>query len=121
MAVAVMVVAVAVIVTVSVPIPTMVVFEAAPVSLPVTRKKLLAIVMRRYPHGPGIRWAAPIPFVPPVVSANRIPVALNPNIVWTGARRLYRDYARGRGSADTDANREIGGQSGSDRHENQKK
>ena len=48
-----MVVAVAAIVTVSVPIPTMVVFEAAPVSLPVTREEMLAIVMRRYPYGAG--------------------------------------------------------------------
>ena len=112
-------VVIAVIVAVMIAIPPVIVLEPAATTVPITREEPLAIMMRRYPYGAGIRWAGPIPVMPPVVSANRIPVALNPIVIWTGAGRLHCDHARGRGSADTDADREIGRQGGSNRHENQ--
>ena len=80
-----MVITVAITISVSISIPVVVMFKPPPIPFPIARKELLAVVMRLYPSSTFIRWQGPIPFVPTVMSADRIPIPTNPHIPRAGA------------------------------------
>lgn len=65
----------------SIPIPVVIVFNAAAVSLPVARVISFAIVARRNPTRSLVGWPSPIPFVPFVMPARRIPIARHPHVL----------------------------------------
>ena len=71
-------------VAVSIPIPVVIVSNAAAVSLPVARVISLAIVARRNPTRSLVRWPSPIPFVPSVMPAHRIPITRHPSVLTSG-------------------------------------
>jgi hypothetical protein len=75
------VVVVAILVTVVVLVPMVVVFEAAMVSVPVTRIKLLSIMVGFNPSRAFIRRPRPVAVMPPVVVADRIPVTAYPGVL----------------------------------------
>jgi hypothetical protein len=63
-------------------VPTMIVFDPASFSGPVTRKEPFAVVMRNHPIGSLIRGACPVPLMPFVVMSHRIPIAFHPYELW---------------------------------------
>jgi hypothetical protein len=88
-------------------VPTMIVFEVSTVTLPVTRKELLPIVMRCDPAGTFIRRSRPIGVVPPIVPPVGIPIAIDPGKSGAGLRRVNPDHTRARWRADSDSNRNL--------------
>lgn len=107
--IAVMVVAVAPVVAVSIPVPMMIVLKPTAAAFPIAFEEPLAVMMGRHPYGARIRRAGPISVMPPVVVANRIPVALNPCPLRTGTGRQNSNHAWGWRGADLDADGEVCG------------
>ena len=100
----VVVVAIEVPIVVVVLVPAMVVGDVAAVSIPVTVKVALSIVMRLHPVCAGVCRAGPVSLVPLVVAAHWIPVASNPGIAFARAARLNSDNAGRRRRADPHSN-----------------
>jgi hypothetical protein len=73
------VILVMILVPVVVLVPAVIVFEPAMISVPVTRVKLLSIMVRFDPSSTFIGRPRPIAFMPFVVMADRIPIAAYPN------------------------------------------
>ena len=67
-----------VIVPVVVLVPMVVMFNLAPIALPVPRKVSFSVVMRRHPSSPCVRWPSPITFMPLVMLFPRIPITVYP-------------------------------------------
>jgi hypothetical protein len=91
------------IIAVAVPIPTMVVLHSAALALPVAIVITLSIVARRYPVRSAIGRTSPIPIMPAVVTLDRIPIAVDPNIIGTRSHWPNSNHARRRRWADPDA------------------
>jgi hypothetical protein len=68
----------AILVPVVVLVPAMIVFESAMISIPVTRIKLLSIMVRFNPSSTFIRRPRPVAFMPPIVMAGWIPITAYP-------------------------------------------
>lgn len=80
-------------------IPAMVMLDPAARASPIAINIQSAFMARSNPVGALIRRTSPIPIVPAVMAADRIPVALHPNIPRTGRDRADRDDSwRWRGS-----------------------
>ena len=92
----------------SIPIPVMIVFNASAVSLPVARVIPFAIVARRNPTRSLVWWASPIPFVPFVMPAHRIPITRHPHVLWSGAWGNNGNHPWWRWCADHDSDRNLG-------------
>lgn len=82
--VVIMVIAVAIMISVPLPIPMVVVLYPPAITFPIARKELFAVVMRLYPSGPFIGGQGPVPFVPTVMPANRIPISADPRVPGPG-------------------------------------
>ena len=78
------------------PVPAMVMGQVAALAFPATLEILSADVIRRDPVRAFIRRPRPVAVVPPIVSSLRIPVALDPEIVWARLGRHAVDARRRR-------------------------
>ena len=81
-------------VAVVVTVPAVVVLDAAVVSVPVARKKLLSVVMRPYPTSARIGRPGPVAVVPFIVISNGIPISFDPNEFGSRPRRDHMNYPR---------------------------
>jgi len=88
-------------------IPFVIVLDPAVRTFPVTVVEPFSIMARADPAGTLIRRAAPIAFMPTIVSYGGIPVAANPGKFRTGLCGNYGDDAWLGWRADTDANRYL--------------
>ena len=89
-------------------VPTVIVFKPAAISVPVAIIELLSIVMRCHPMGARIRRAGPIALVPPVMSTDRIPVSVDPNVIWAGTHGPRVNNPRRRWRTDSNAEGDLG-------------
>jgi hypothetical protein len=89
-------------------VPTVVMIEAAVVSVPITGIILAAIVPRPNPAGSFIRRARPITFVPSVVVSDRIPITVDPNETVARRPRNHTHDAWRRRRPDADSNGNLG-------------
>ena len=86
---------------VTVAIRPMVVGHVAAFSIPVTIKVALSIMVGLHPVCAGVGRAGPVPFVPLIVAAHRIPVAAYPGIIGPGTSRLDPEHTDRWGCADS--------------------
>jgi hypothetical protein len=68
----------AILIPIVVIVPVVIMFEAATISVPVTRIKLLSIMARLDPTSALIGWPRPVTVMPFIVVADRIPVTAYP-------------------------------------------
>ena len=94
-------------IAVSVVVPTVIMFNPAVFSLPVTLKESLSVVMRPHPASPWVRRPSPITFMPAIMPSDRIPVALYPHELGSGGRRQNSNHAGRRRRPDGDPNRDL--------------
>lgn len=73
-----MVVTIPVLVAFVISVPPVIVLEPAAVPFPISREKLLPIVMRTDPSSARIGRPGPVSFMPAIVASHRIPVAFDP-------------------------------------------
>ena len=99
----VIVIMIATVIAVMVVIPFVIVLDTAVRTFPVTVVELFSIVARADPTGTLIRRAAPIAFMPTIVSCGGIPVAANPCKFRTGLFGNHGDEAWLGRPTDTDA------------------
>lgn len=92
----------------SLPIPVVIVFYAAAVSLPVALVISFAIVARRNPTRSLVRWPRPIPFVPFVMPAHRIPITPYPHALRSRALGNNGNHALWRWCPNHDSDRNLG-------------
>src|SRR6516165_7162526 len=98
----------ATVIAISLPIPMVVVLEPPMLSIPVAGIKPLAIVPRSDPARVLVWRSGPVPVVPLVVVADRVPVPLDPHELRSGIWGWRVDHARlGRGT-DSDPDRNLG-------------
>src|SRR6476661_6780494 len=71
-------------VVIVVPVPAMVVLEVAPRAIPIAGVETSAVMARADPARAFIRRLRPVAAMPNVMTPYRIPVAFNPEVVWTG-------------------------------------
>src|SRR4051794_33724002 len=95
------------VVAVVVLVPVVIVIAASGIAVPVTRKVLPALMMRRHPPCGLIRRAGPISVVPFVFPADRIPVAVHPGIIRSGTCGTHSQHARGRRCANLNSDRNL--------------
>jgi len=98
-------------IAVVVAIPSMIVFQAAMRTVPITREELLAVVTRPDPVGSFIRRTRPIAGVPAIPAVNRVLITVYPQVA--GSRRCgtNRNHAWRRRRADANANADLSAQS----------
>jgi hypothetical protein len=103
-------VTVPVLIPVVVAVPTVIVFEPAAISFPVTRIKLLSVMVRSDPPSACIGRPRPIALMPPIVMAGWIPIAVYPREfrAWTWRHNPDRTGTRGRANPDTQRNLSLG-------------
>jgi hypothetical protein len=89
-------------------VPTVIVFKPAAISIPVTRKKLLSVVMRPDPPSACIGRPRPVAFMPPVVVADWIPITVYPRELRAWAWRHNANHTGTRRRANSDAKRNLG-------------
>jgi len=106
-----------VIAVVVVVVPTVIVGHVASGTLPITLVVALAVMMRDHPDGACIRRARPVPLVPFIMMADRIPVAFDPGISGPRSHRPDRDHAWRWGSPDLNSNGNLAeGRNSSEKH-----
>jgi hypothetical protein len=103
----VIVIMIATVIAVMVVIPFVIVLDAAVRTFPVTVVEPFSIMARADPAGTLIRRAAPIAFMPTIVSCGGIPVAANPCKFRIGLCGNHGDDAWLGWRTDTDANRYL--------------
>ena len=112
-----------VVIPIVVGVPSMIMFEPAARSVPVTLQVHPSVVPCRHPVGTGVRWPGPISVMPHVTALNRIPISFNPDVfrLWRRWRGNIYD-ARGRRRANLDSDRNLGPDDRSaDQHERSNK
>jgi hypothetical protein len=90
-------------IAVTVAIPAMIVLHSPSPTFPIPTKKSLSIVVRCYPVCSRIRRASPIPFMPPVVALNWIPIPVHPDIIRTRGYWPNSNHPRSRWRANPDS------------------
>jgi hypothetical protein len=112
-----------VVIPIVVGVPSMIMFEPAARSVPVTLQVHLSVVPCRHPVGTGVRWPGPISVMPHVTALNRIPICLNPYELRVWGRWWSDIYdARWRRRANLDSDRNLGpGDRSADQHERSNK
>jgi hypothetical protein len=97
----------------------MIVLHPASLTLPIASEIPLAIVVRRHPASSPIRRASPISFMPLVVAADWIPIAVHPDKIGTRGYWPNANHARRGWRANPDAQGYISGkcQSYSEQHQ----
>lgn len=93
----------AVIVSIVIAIPVVIMVEAPATAIPITGIVPVAIVMRPNPSSPDVRRPRPVSGVPPVATAFRVPVAVNPTVFRTRSNGADCDDARRGWRADANA------------------
>lgn len=101
------VVAPAVMVAIVVVIPMVVVLKAAAVAVPVAVVIPAAFVTRTDPARASVGRQRPITAMPAIVMSVRIPIAINPDVVWPRTH-WYDIVARGRRRSDFNADADLG-------------
>ena len=96
-----------VVIAVVIAIPVMVVVESAMRAIPVAAVEAAAFVARADPARAGVRRTSPVTLMPNVVTARRIPVAINPCVAGSGADRNDR-MPRRRRRPDLDSDGDLG-------------
>ena len=94
-------------VAVSIVIRVVIVFDSAPVSLPVPRIISVAVVVWRNPASSLVGWSSPIAFMPFVMSSHRIPIAFYPHASRIGPCRDNRSHPDRRWRPNHDSNRNL--------------
>jgi hypothetical protein len=102
-----MVVVVPVLIPIVVVVPVMIVFKPATISIPITRIKLLSIVVRFDPSSACIGRPRPVAFMPLVVVAGRIPITIYPRELRARTSRHNANHTGTRRRTDSDANRNL--------------
>jgi hypothetical protein len=100
----VMIVPVAMEITVATMIPMMIMFDPSVASIPITDKIPLTIMVGRNPMRLLVRRPSPISWVPPIVTSDRIPIAVYKNELRPRPGGHDGDHTRWRRSADLDSN-----------------
>jgi hypothetical protein len=93
-----------VIVAFTVVIRVVVVFNAATIAFPVASVISFSVVAGWNPTRSFVRWTSPIAFVPFVVFARGVPIALDPRVPWSWAWRNHCDHARWRWCSNNNSN-----------------
>src|SRR5579864_9103543 len=88
-------------------IPAVVMKHLAAAALPPAGDILSALVVRRNPVRPFIRWAGPVAVVPDIARSSRIPVAFDPDVVGSGLRRHAVLARRRRRLPDVNVERDL--------------
>src|SRR6266478_337567 len=101
------VIMIATVIAAMVVIPFVIVLDTAVRAFPVTVVEPPSFMARSHPAGTLIRRAAPIAFMPTIVSCGGIPVAANPCKFRTGLFGNHGDNAWLGWRTDTDANRYL--------------
>ena len=102
-----MIVAIPIAVSVAIMIPLVVVIETPAIALPIAIVKLPAFVPGSHPPCTGIRGASPVAFVPFIVAAYWIPVALDPHKIRPRLSWQHSDYSRARRWPNPDTQRNL--------------
>lgn len=68
-------------------VPAVVVLESSPIAVPVAGKEPFAVVVRDHPMRARIGRQRPVSGMPAITSANHVPVAIDPDVLWTGPGR----------------------------------
>lgn len=102
-----MVITIPVAVSVAIMIPMVVVFETAAIAIPIAVIELPILVSGSHPPGTGIRSASPVAFVPFIVAAYGIPIALDPHKIRPRLSRQLSDYSRARRWPNPDTERNL--------------
>jgi hypothetical protein len=74
------------------------------VSIPVTSKELLSVMMRLYPTSALVWGTAPITGMPSILPSRRVPIAVYPNEIGSWSLRLNSNHAGSGWWADSDSN-----------------
>jgi hypothetical protein len=80
------------------------------ISVPVTRKELLSVVMRLYPASTLVWGASPIAGMPSVLLSHWVPIAVYPNEIGSRSLRLNSNHAGSRWRTNSDSNRNLCGE-----------
>jgi hypothetical protein len=88
-------------------IRVVVMFKPAAVSIPVTLKERLPVMMRRDPTSCRVRWLSPITFVPLVSPSYGIPITFHPHERRGRPGWQNANHSRGWRWADSDSNRNL--------------
>ncbi len=88
-------------------IPSMIVFDVAAISVPVTCIKLLTIVARSHPSSTFVRRPRPIPAMPYVAMSDWIPVTVYPPVTRARTGRLNANNARTRRRPNSNSNSNL--------------
>src|SRR6266545_908956 len=112
-----------VVIPIVVGVPSMIMFEPAARSVPVTLEEHPSVIPCCHPVGTGVRWPGPISVMPHVTAFNRIPISLNPHVLRVWGRWWSDIYdARWRRRANLDSDRNLGPDDRSaDQHERSNK
>jgi hypothetical protein len=95
------------IVPVSIMIPAVLVLDLAAAASPVTLIIFTTLIVRGIPGCSRIWCARPVALMPSPVVSYRIPVAVNPHIIWSGTSRKYTDYTWRWRWTDSDSKRNL--------------
>src|SRR5690349_5720815 len=91
----------------AVAVPVVVMFEAPVWTIPEAAVVAATFMAGSDPARPGIRWTAPVTFMPAIVSGNGIPVTADPDIVGSRLGGHDDDRAQRRWRANLDADRYL--------------
>ena len=92
------------VITIMAAVPAVVMFKSAAVSVPVTVKEPLSIMMRSHPMSPRVRWPSPITLMPLVMPSRRIPITIYPYVFWAWSWRQNTDHTGRWWRANPDSN-----------------
>ena len=88
-------------------IPTVIMFYAAVFAFPVAVVEAFAIVTWADPVGATVRRARPVAFMPAIMSTYGIPIAANPDKIWSWLLRKHGNHAWRRWRANPYADRNL--------------
>ena len=91
----------------TVAVPPVIVSVVAACATPMALEELATFVTWAEPCSASIRRPSPIPLVPAIVVAYRVPITLYPHKPWPRRHRSIVEHMRGRGRADPNTNRET--------------
>ena len=103
----VMVIVIAVAVPIVIAIPMVVVIETPAIAIPISIIELSALVPGSHPSRTRIGGASPVSFVPFVMAAYGIPIALDPYKIRPRLSRQHSDYSRARRWPNPDTERNL--------------
>src|SRR5262245_41610973 len=97
----------AAVVAIMVVVPFVTVFKTAVRAIPISAVEPYTVMARAYPARTKIGRTRPVAGMPAIVSADRIPIAVNPKIFRAWSNWPFHDYSWRRRSADANPNRDL--------------